>query len=248
MGPSAHGAALCGAGGRGGGVDGFLIGSELPGVTTVRSGASTYPAVAQLVALAAEVKALLPEAAVSYAADWTEWSGHTGRRTAAETCISTSIRSASADVAFIGIDNYAPLADWRDGVVHADHGLSPSGRGDDTAYLQANVEGGEGFAWYYASDVDRAAQARTPLADIAYGKDWVFRVKDIRSWWANVHHDRPGGVEAAVPTARLPQAKPVRFTEIGCPAVDKGANQPTRSIRARRRARCRIFRAACATI
>jgi hypothetical protein len=58
------------------------------------------------------------------------------------------------------------------------------------------------------------------------GKDWVFRPKDIRSWWLNPHYDRPSGVENATPTAWVPQSKPIRFTELGCPAVDRGPNQP----------------------
>ena len=35
----------------------------------------------------------------------------------------------------------------------------------DPAYLQSNVNGGEGFDWYYASDADRDAQIRTPITD-----------------------------------------------------------------------------------
>ncbi len=54
----------------------------------------------------------------------------------------------------------------------------------------------------------------------------MFRFKDVRSWWSNVHHDRPGGVEQATPTAWVAQSKPIWLTEIGCPAIDKGANQP----------------------
>jgi hypothetical protein len=33
-------------------------------------------------------------------------------------------------------------------------------------------------------------------------------------------------VESGAPTTWVPQSKPVWFTELGCPAVDKGANQP----------------------
>src|SRR5690606_40616242 len=36
----------------------------------------------------------------------------------------------------------------------------------------------------------------------------------------------PGGAELSAPTAWVPRSKPVWFTELGCPAVDKGANQP----------------------
>ncbi|MFT2621980.1 baseplate megatron protein TIM-barrel domain-containing protein, partial [Escherichia coli] len=60
-----------------GGVDGFLLGSELVGLTTVRSGASAYPAVAALRALAADCAGVLrPGTAIGYAADWTEYFGH----------------------------------------------------------------------------------------------------------------------------------------------------------------------------
>src|SRR5690606_32060112 len=55
---------------------------------------------------------------------------------------------------------------------------------------------------------------------------WIFRTKDIRAWWFNQHRNRPGGVPALSPTAWLPQSKPIRFTELGCPAVDRGTNQP----------------------
>lgn len=60
-------------------------------------------------------------------------------------------------------------------------------------YLQSNIEGGKGLDWYYASDADRVDQARTPITDGA-GKPWVFRYKDIRSWWEKQHVNRPGGV------------------------------------------------------
>ena len=57
-------------------------------------------------------------------------------------------------------------------------------------------------------------------------KPWVFRCKDLRAWWSNPHYDRPGGVERATPKAWVPKSKPIRFIELGCPAVDRGTNQP----------------------
>ena len=92
-------------------------------------------------------------------------------------------------------------------------------------YLKANVQGGEGYDWYYASDADRDNQVRSPINDSA-GKPWVYRYKDIKSWWLNQHFNRPGGVQSGSPTAWVPQSKPFWLMEIGCPAVDKGANQP----------------------
>ncbi len=67
---------------------------------------------------------------------------------------------------------------------------------------------------------------RTAISDGAYGKPWVFRYKDIRNWWLNRHYNRIGGVERAEATAWVPQSKPFWFMECGCPAVDKGSNQP----------------------
>ena len=95
----------------------------------------------------------------------------------------------------------------------------------DLDYLRGNIFAGEGYDWYYASPADRDAQTRTPITDGA-GKPWVFRFKDIRNWWLNQHYNRPAGIESATPTAWVPQSKPFWFTELGCPAVDKGANQP----------------------
>src|SRR5690606_3139647 len=58
-------------------------------------------------------------------------------------------------------------------------------------------------------------------------KSWVYRYKDLASWWTNPHFDRgPGGAEVSSPTAWVPRSKPIWFTELGCPAIDKGANQP----------------------
>jgi hypothetical protein len=45
------------------------------------------------------------------------------------------------------------------------------------------------------------------------------------SWWSEPHVERSGGVETGA-TAWAPKAKPIWLTEIGIPAVDKGANGP----------------------
>ena len=209
-----------------GGVDALLIGSELRGVTTVRSSASVYPAVAKLKALAADVRAVVGGATmISYAADWTEWYGHQPADGSGDVHFHLDDLWADDEVDFIGIDTYAPLSDWREGTGHLDFASSPTGSIYDVTYLQAGIEGGEAYDWYYAGDAERAAQERVAITDGAYGKPWVYRPKDIRNWWLNAHVNRPGGVEGAV-TAWVPQSKPIRFTEIGCPAVDKGANQP----------------------
>lgn len=218
-----HYAHLCAAAG---GVDAFLIGSELRGVTWIRSAAGTYPAVTRLKTLAGNVASILGSGTkVGYAADWSEYFGHHPQDGSGDVFFHLDPIWADENIDFIGIDNYMPLSDWRDGWDHLD---AQAGAVSiyDRDYLQANIAGGEGFDWYYASDGDRASQTRTPIADGAHGKPWVFRYKDLTSWWSNQHYNRPGGVESATATNWVPESKPIWFTEFGCPAIDRGTNQP----------------------
>lgn len=208
-----------------GGVDAFLLGSELRGLTWVRDGAESYPFVDALVQLAADVKTVLGSATkVTYGADWSEFFGHQPQDGSGDVAFHLDPLWASSDIDAVGIDVYWPLADWRDGTGHLDY-LAGTHSVYDPVYLRSNVTSGEGYDWYYASPSDRDAQIRTPITD-GQGKPWVFRFKDIKSWWQNAHYNRPGGTESATPTAWVAESKPFWFTEIGCPAVDKGANQP----------------------
>ncbi len=208
-----------------GGVESFLIGTELVGLNRVRDETGAFPAVAHLKALAADVAIILPDANISYAADWSEYASYRPDDGSGDVWFQLDGLWTDPNIHFIGIDNYMPLSDWRAGESHADRQAGWASI-HDRDYLMSNVAGGEGYDWYYANYADRVAQVRTPIADTAYGKHWVFRVKDIRGWWENPHYNRPGGVEDATPTGWQPMSKPVRFTEIGLPAVDKGANQP----------------------
>jgi hypothetical protein len=209
-----------------GGVDAFLIGTEMPGLTTIRSGASTYPAVTAFKTLAADVSTILGSGTkIGYAADWSEYFGHQPQDGSGDVYFHLDPLWSDVNIDFVGIDNYLPLSDWRDGFDHAD-ALEGWPAIYDRAYLQANIAGGEGFDWFYASAADRSTQLRTPITDGAAAKPWVFRPKDIRAWWMNPHYNRPGGVESGTPTAWIPQSKPIRFTELGCPAIDRGTNQP----------------------
>ncbi len=208
-----------------GGVDAILIGSELRGLTQVRSGLGIYPFVPALQALAADVKSIVgPQTKVTYAADWSEYFGHQPSDESHDVYFHLDPLWASPAIDAIAIDCYWPLADWRDGDDHLDR-LAGARSIYDLGYLKANLFAGEGYDWYYANTADRDAQRRTPIMD-GSGKPWIFRFKDVRSWWQNQHFNRPGGVETSSPTAWLPQSKPLWLTEIGCPAVDRGANQP----------------------
>jgi len=219
-----HYAHLCEAAG---GVDGFVIASELVGLTGVRSSASAYPAVGELATLAGDLAGVLAASTkLTYAADWSEYHSHRPDDGSGDVHFNLDPLWADANIDAVGIDNYLPLADWRDGIAHLDYDPAGPTSTYDLAYLQANIEGGEFFDWFYVDTAARDAQTRTTITDAAYSKPWVFRDKDIRGWWLNQHFDRPAGVESGTPTAWTGEGKPVWFTEFGCPAVDKGANQP----------------------
>lgn len=199
-----------------GGVEAFLIGSELVGLTRLQGPDGGFPAVAALQDLAAQVRQILgPSVAISYGADWTEYGAY---RPPGSTDLRFPLDPLWADphVDFIGLDWYPPVTDRRPGQAEP-----------DLLTYQAGIEGGEGFDFYYASEDARLSQTRTPITDGAYQEPWVWRVKDIRSFWSLPHMERINGVRQAAPTAWIPQSKPIRLMELGCPAVDCGGNRPS---------------------
>jgi hypothetical protein len=220
-----HYARLCAAAG---GVDTFVIGSEMRGLTWARSDSTTHPFVDALVGLAAEVKAILPDANIVYTADWSENLNYRPEDGSGDVIFHLDKLFASPDIAAVAFDNYWPLSDWRDvpmdGPNNIDQTLFESIY--DFEYLMGNVAGGEGFDWYYASAADRSDQVRSLITDGAYGEPWIYRYKDLKSWWQNRHYNRIGGVRQSDPTDWLPESKPIWMMETGCPAVDKGSNQP----------------------
>ena len=69
--------------------------------------------------------------------------------------------------------------------------------------FKAGIDGGEFWDYEYADDAARATGTQTPIVSAA------LRQKDIKTW-ATTNYS----------------GTPVWFTEFGCPAMDKGANQP----------------------
>ena len=219
-----HYAHLCASAG---GVEAFLIGSEMRGLTQLRGDAGSFPAVAAMVQLAADVRSVLgPEVKIGYAADWSEYFGYHPEDGTGDVYYHLDPLWADPQIDFIGIDNYLPLSDWREGDDHADAGVWGSINNLD--YLKANILGGEGYDWYYHAPEAEAIQLRTPITDGEHGEPWVWRIKDLPNWWGRTHHERIGGVRSEAPTAWAPGSKPIRFTELGCAAVDKGTNQPNK--------------------
>lgn len=206
-----------------GGVESFCIGSEMRGLTQIRGEEHSFPAVQALVQLASDVRGILgPSVKISYAADWSEYFGyHVGDNT----YFHLDPLWASTCIDFIGIDNYMPLSDWRWDDGHADEDWKSI---YNLTYLIGNVLGGEGFDWYYECPDSFDEQRRSPISEIGNGDDWVYRFKDLKSWWSRIHYDRIGGVQREAPSNWIPGSKPIRFTEYGCAAINAGTNEPNK--------------------
>jgi len=180
-----HSAALCAAAGD---VEAFCIGSEMRGMTQMRDHEG-FPAVNALIALAAEVRILLPDVTITYAADWSEYFGYHPQDGSGDVFYPLDALWSDDNIDVIAIDNYMPLSDWREGTDHIDHAKGPIHSLD---YLKSGIEGGEGFDWYYPGSEAQAAQRREPITD-GEGEPWTFRYKDLRNWWQNQHVERRGG-------------------------------------------------------
>ncbi len=240
-----HYAKLCKAAG---GVDAFLIGSELRGLTTLRSDANTYPFVDRLT--------ISPRTCAR-----SSGRGEGLLRRRLERVFRTSPgrrlgRRLLPSRPALGARGHRLR---RHRQLHAARRLArrqrPSrcgrvGLGRSAAYLRANIAGGEGFDWYYASGTHRDTQIRTPITDGAYGKPWVFRYKDLDGLVGEpalqpagrrrggkpdrvgaggqadlVHRGRlPGGRQGRQPAQRLPRSEVVG--ERDPLLLDRGPRRP----------------------
>ncbi|MEO0498606.1 MAG: glycoside hydrolase TIM-barrel-like domain-containing protein, partial [Pseudomonadota bacterium] len=208
-----------------GGVDAFIIGSEMRGLTWLRDANNAFPFVEALQALARDCRLVLgPATGITYAADWSEYFGLQPTDGSGDVFFHLDPLWAEPAISAVGIDNYMPLSDWR--------GTTDNARNDgvrsayDAQAMARSITGGEGYDWYYASEAHRNAGARSPISSGDQGDDWLYRYKDLEGWWSSQHFDRRGGLAVASPSAWVPGSKPIWFTELGAPAVDGAANQP----------------------
>ncbi|MFD0915858.1 glycoside hydrolase TIM-barrel-like domain-containing protein [Pseudahrensia aquimaris] len=206
-----------------GGVDQFLIGSEMPGLTSLRDTDDTFPFVEALIQLADDARTLLgPNCLISYAADWTEYFHYRPNDGSGDLFYNLDPLWASANIDAVAIDVYFPLSDHRQGGEPSSQGRASN----DPNALLSNIEAGEGYDWFYASEGDREAGVRSLITDGAAQKPWVYRFKDIRNWASNQHFDRRGGIEISTPSPWQPLSKPIIFAELGAPAVHNAATRP----------------------
>jgi len=205
-----------------GGVESFIVGSEMIGATQSRSAQTTFPVVDHYNSLIDEVRTIVgDETKISYAADWLEIKPYQPQDGSGDVLFHLDAIWANENCDFIGVDNYNPISDWRDGTSHLDY-MAGFESIYDQDYLQSQIEGGEGRDYYYASDSDRDNQVRSPLSE------WVYGSKMYREFWGEQHFNRFNYVPQVTPTAWVPQSKPIRFVEYGCAHVDKGTNEPNK--------------------
>lgn len=225
-----HYAKLCAAAG---GVSAFHVGSGLANLTKIRDASNAFPAVEQLIALVAEVRVILPNTLVSYSASLKEWNGHnpaefsstTGDPLAWTPTFFHHLDPLWAVCNYVGIEWLAPLTDWdarQYGLDFQERYLTTI---YDPDYSFAGMNGGELFDYRYTSEIARIAQDRTPIIDYTFRiEDHIFRRKDITSWWTRKHNNRT--TSSYGDTGWLQRSKQIRFTMVGCRAIDKGSNDP----------------------
>ena len=132
---------------------------------------------------------------------------------------------ASPSIDAVGIDYYAPLADWRDGADHLDRALATAR--STTATISPAICAAARATTGTMPTTRRAPRRRARRSPTGSASLGVPQSRISGTGGRNAHYERVGGVELASPTGWVPQSKPIWLTELGCPAVDKGANQPS---------------------
>jgi len=207
-----------------GGVDAFAIATEMRGLTTARDGDHSFPAVQKLIELANDVRSILgDDTEITYACDWSEFMPRNYNTAGGFNSIWHLDRLwASQNIDFVGIDNYLPISDWQGSELAIDDAQFDSIY--DIGYLKSQIEGGEGWDYQYVDLFDRQSQIRTPISEYRY------RDKAHKIAWQNLHYDIKDGTQNLFPTEWVPELKRIVYTEYGCPAIDKGTNQPNKFV------------------
>lgn len=138
-------------------VDAFVIGSEFPGLTSVRDSNNNFPFVDSLVELAKEVRLILGNRVkVIYAADWSEYHHTKGG------WYNLDPLWSSPDIDVIGINAYFPLT--------SEKTKSEISKED----IKLGWKSGEGYDYFIRKN--QRVRLRPEYA-------W----KNIEFWWSNVH-------------------------------------------------------------
>ena len=112
--PALH-SALCASLRAAGGVDAFCIGSEMRGLTQIRDRRRAIRRCGRSATWRRRCGRSWPGAKIGYAADWSEYFGHQPPDGSGDVFFHLDPLWAQPTIDFVGIDNYMPLSDWRDG-------------------------------------------------------------------------------------------------------------------------------------
>ena len=153
-------------------VDCFLIGSELIGITKIKTIDNEFPAIDELCNLAQEVRKVLgPNVKISYAADWSEYHHTDGGWYNLD-----KLWSCPA-IDFIGIDAYFPLTSHIQG-----ESLS-------VEKIRSGWDKGELQEFYFDDGKP------VPLSP-----EWA--LKNIEHWWSSEHHNPNGENTGWIPKSK----------------------------------------------
>ncbi|AVP87983.1 hypothetical protein phytr_10550 [Candidatus Phycorickettsia trachydisci] len=140
-------------------VDAFIIGSELIGLTSLKTEDNLFPFVKKLIELAGLVREILgPDVKISYAADWSEYHSVGGYFRPLDELW------ANQNIDFVGIDAYFPLTHSQE----SRFSLEEIGKG---------FTNGEGCEFYFDGDRKIEFKKSEPW------NQW----KNLHDWWHNEH-------------------------------------------------------------
>ena len=206
-----------------GGVDALVIGSEMRGMTPLRDGAGAFP----FVDCAGDAGGR--GAGDRRAGDEADLCARTGRSSpgcrSAATSSSTSIRCGlGRNIDAVGIDNYMPVATGATGRTRRCGDAGRAVRPRRICEPGSRAARGTTGTMRRTPIASPGCGRRSPMARMASrgcGGSRTSRLVEQRA-------PQPGRAACArrTPTAWVPGSKPIWFTELGCGAVDKGANQP----------------------
>ncbi len=146
-------------------VDGFIIGSEMKTLTSIRDENANYPAVTEFITLAKDVKEVVGEnCKVTYAADWSEYHHDSHGYYYMDKLW------ASEYIDVVGIDAYFPLTYSNTSVYDIDQ-------------IKVGWESGECYDFYFNEDRSEKLQLSPQYA-----------IKNLKWWWENKHIN-PNGLE-----------------------------------------------------
>ena len=142
-------------------IDGFVIGTELKGITKITDNNIDFPGVDRLLGLSTQIKQILPTKIITYAANWDEYHSSNG-------VFNMDKLWASDSIDVVGINAYFPLTD-----------RPQPAEGFTQEELINSWISGEGYDYYY-DDHGNRQQFTDPK----------FAWKNIEYWWSNEHDSR----------------------------------------------------------